>query len=125
MTPAHPEQPQPNPANEANPANPAKLANEATEIDGWVDRLASAETMIPLIGQLYRRNTVVTSLHGHSLFNESAVSLLKLHRFARHVDDVELPVSETLPILTALAGMSLGPSSVDVAQLAYLFKTTG
>ncbi|MCU1407443.1 MAG: type glyceraldehyde-3-phosphate dehydrogenase, partial [Glaciihabitans sp.] len=93
--------------------------------DGWVDRLASAETMIPLIGQLYRRNTVVTSLHGHSLFNESAVSLLKLHRFARHVDDVELPVSETLPILTALAGMSLGPSSVDVAQLAYLFKTTG
>jgi len=91
----------------------------------WDRRLASAEAMIPLIGQLYRNNTVVTSLHGRSLFNESAVSLLKLHRFARHVDDVELPVTETLPILEILTTMNLGPSSVDVAQLAYLYKTEG
>jgi len=77
--------------------------------------------MIPIIGKLYRDNTVVTSLHGRSMVNESAIGLLKLHRFARHVDDVELPVTSTLPILQALASMDLGPASVDVAQLAYLF----
>ena len=88
----------------------------------WDHRLAVTEAMIPLIGQLYRDNTVVTSLHGRSMVNESAIGLLKLHRFARHVDDVELPVTTTLPIVRALVGMHLGPASVDVAQLAYLFE---
>jgi glyceraldehyde 3-phosphate dehydrogenase len=91
----------------------------------WDHRLAVTEAMIPLIGQLYRDNTVVTSLHGRSMVNESAIGLLKLHRFARHIDDVELPVTTTLPILQTLAAMRLGPASVDVAQLAYLFDRDG
>ena len=50
----------------------------------WIDREALAEAMIPLIGQLYRNNNVVLSIHGRSLINRSVIEILKAHRFARH-----------------------------------------
>ena len=50
----------------------------------WIDREALAEAMIPLIGQLYRNNSVVTSIYGRGLINRSVIALLKAHRFARH-----------------------------------------
>ncbi len=36
----------------------------------WIDREALAEAMIPLIGQLYRNNNVVSSIYGRSLINQ-------------------------------------------------------
>ncbi len=50
----------------------------------WIDREAIAEAMIPLIGQLYRNNNVVTSIHGRGLINRSVIAIMKAHRFARH-----------------------------------------
>ncbi|MBL0952046.1 MAG: glyceraldehyde-3-phosphate dehydrogenase, partial [Pseudomonas sp.] len=50
----------------------------------WIDREALAEAMIPLIGQLYRNNNVVTSIYGRGLINRSVIDILKAHRFARH-----------------------------------------
>ena len=43
----------------------------------WIDREALAEAMIPLIGQLYRNNNVVTSIFGRGLINRSVISILK------------------------------------------------
>ncbi len=65
----------------------------------WIDREALAEAMIPLIGQLYRNNNVVSSIYGRSLINRSVISILKAHRFARHrqTDETELSVHETFP----------------------------
>ncbi len=83
----------------------------------WINREALAEAMIPLIGRLYRDNNVVTSVHGRSLINQSVVGLLKAHRFARQIDDVELPLEETLPLLEALARLELGAASIDLARL--------
>ncbi|MBG6185506.1 hypothetical protein IWX65_003485 [Arthrobacter sp. CAN_A214] len=45
--------------------------------DTWLSREALAEAMIPLIGQLYRNNNVVTSIHGRSLINKSTMNILK------------------------------------------------
>ncbi|MBG6057702.1 glyceraldehyde 3-phosphate dehydrogenase [Cryobacterium sp. MP_M5] len=83
--------------------------------------------MIPLIGRLYRDNNVVTSVHGRSLINQSVVGLLKAHRFARQIDDVELPLEQTLPMLQALARLRLGAASIDLARLnlAYRADETG
>lgn len=53
----------------------------------WIDREALAEAMIPLIGQLYRNNNVVSSIYGRSLINQSVIAILKAHRFARHRSD--------------------------------------
>jgi glyceraldehyde 3-phosphate dehydrogenase len=101
-----------------------KLASDRAR-DTWINREALAEEMIPLIGRLYRENNVVTSVYGRSLINQSVVSLLKAHRFARHVDDVELPLEETLPLLQALSRLELGAASVDIARLGSAYRLEG
>ncbi len=65
---------------------------------------------------------MVTSVHGRSLINQSVVSLLKAHRFARQIDDVELPLEETLPLLQQLAELNLGAASIDLARLNMRYK---
>lgn len=88
----------------------------------WTAREAQAEALIPLIGSLYRDNNVVTSIHGRSLINKSAIDILKLHRFARQIDEIELPIADTLTFVKALDALDLGAASLDIAQLIYKFK---
>lgn len=93
----------------------------------WIDREALAEAMIPLIGQLYRNNNVVTSIYGRGLINRSVIALLKAHRFARHrqADAAELCVNETHQILTTMSSMDLGAASVDLGKVVGKFKAEG
>ena len=93
----------------------------------WIDREALAEAMIPLIGQLYRNNNVVTSIYGRGLINRSVIAILKAHRFARHrqADAAELSVHETHQILTTMSDMNLGAASVDLGKLVGKFKAEG
>ncbi|MCW1250190.1 glyceraldehyde-3-phosphate dehydrogenase [Acaricomes phytoseiuli] len=96
--------------------------NPALAYNTWARREAMAEAMIPLIGRLYRENNVITSVYGRSLINQSVIDILKAHRWARQIDDVELPVEETLPMLEALSRLRLGPASVDLARLSLRYK---
>ncbi|MEO6942323.1 MAG: glyceraldehyde-3-phosphate dehydrogenase [Terrimesophilobacter sp.] len=96
--------------------------NLTTEHDRWNERQALAEAMIPLIGKLYREHGVVTSIYGRRLINQSPVDILKAHRFARKVNEVELPIEETFPLLTALADLELSSASVDLAKLVVRFR---
>jgi glyceraldehyde 3-phosphate dehydrogenase len=93
----------------------------------WIDREALAEAMIPLIGQLYRNNNVVTSIYGRGLINRSVIAILKAHRFARHrqADEAELSVNETHQILTTMSDMNLGAASVDLGKLVAKYKAEG
>ncbi|MCC9174364.1 glyceraldehyde-3-phosphate dehydrogenase [Arthrobacter sp. zg-Y179] len=90
-----------------------------------MDREALAEAMIPLIGRLYRENSVVTSVYGRPLVNKSVIDILKAHRFARQIDETELPVAETYPLLLALTELELGAASVDLARLSNKYKEQG
>lgn len=91
----------------------------------WNERMASAEAMVPLIGELYRDRGVVVSIYGRRLINQSPVAILKAHRFARQINDVELPIDETLPILRAISKLRPGASSIDLAKLAVRFRAQG
>lgn len=92
----------------------------------WVERETAAAAMIPLVDTLYRRQNVVTTIHGRRLVNQSTSALLKLHRYARHLDGTELDPHAILPILHALTSLDLGPSIVDVAGLhAQVGNSTG
>jgi glyceraldehyde 3-phosphate dehydrogenase len=101
------------------------VSESDVEFRRWNGRQAVAESMIPLIGSLYRDHGVVTSIYGRRLVNQSAVEILKAHRFARQVDEFELPVEETLPVLLALVQLRLGPASVDLAKLLARYKKAG
>lgn len=91
----------------------------------WIDREALAEAMIPLVGQLYRNNNVVTSIYGRGLINRSVIAILKAHRFARHRigGESELSVRDTYPILKIMSEMDLGSASVDIGKMAVKFNT--
>ncbi len=93
----------------------------------WIDREALAEAMIPLIGQLYRNNNVVTSIYGRGLINRSVIAILKAHRFARHriADETELSVHDTFQILKTMSEMNLGAASVDLGKLVAKYKEAG
>lgn len=90
-------------------------------LENWKAREELAERMIPIIGSLYRNNDVVTSIHGRSLINQSAVDILKAHRFARQVDDVELPIETSFALIEALAELDPGAASLDIGALAQRF----
>lgn len=91
----------------------------------WIDREALAEAMIPLVGQLYRNNNVVTSIYGRGLINRSVIAILKAHRFARHRigEESGLSVRDTYPILKVMSEMNLGSASVDLGKMAVKFTT--
>ncbi|MEH6388287.1 MAG: glyceraldehyde-3-phosphate dehydrogenase [Pseudomonas profundi] len=94
-------------------------------LEAWTEREATAEAMIPLIGRLYRENNVVTSIYGRGLVNRSVISLLKSHRFARQIDDTELSVHDTFPVIKALLDLDLGPASIDLGRLVNKFRDAG
>jgi len=94
-------------------------------LEAWTEREATAEAMIPLIGRLYREHNVVTSIYGRGLVNRSVISILKSHRFARQIDDNELSVHDTFPVIKTLLDLNLGPASIDLGRLINKFRGQG
>ncbi|WDF32039.1 glyceraldehyde-3-phosphate dehydrogenase [Arthrobacter agilis] len=91
--------------------------------EAWLHREELAEAMIPLIGHLYRRNNVVTSIHGRSLINKSAMNILKAHRFARRITTEELRLEDTAPLLRLLTELDLGAAAIDLGRLRLAYDT--
>lgn len=88
----------------------------------WTERESTAEAMIPLIGRLYRKNNVVTSIYGRAIINQSVIGIVRAHRFVRQVEDSELSVSDTFPILQAMDRLELGRAHIDVGKLAVKYR---
>lgn len=99
------------------------MADKSTQhLQSWINREALAESMIPMIGKLYRENNVVTSVYGRPIINRSVIDIIKVHRFVRQLLGQPLDVSETFPILEALTKLNLGPAHIDIGKLATKFK---
>ena len=88
----------------------------------WTDRESTAEAMIPMVGALYRKKNIVTSVYGRPIINRSVIDLLKAHRFVRHMEDQELSVLDTFPIVKTMMAMDLDRAHVDVGKLAVKFR---
>lgn len=101
--------------------NDPLIQHKTACLQQWQSREALAESMIPLIGQLYRSKNVVTSIYGRPLVNRSVIDIIKAHRFARQIQEAELKVEDTYPILLALVDLSLGASRIDIGKLAVKF----
>ncbi len=91
----------------------------------WTNREAMAESMIPLIGDLYRNKNVVTSIYGRPIINRSVVEIIKAHRFVRQLEGDSLAVEDSYPVLQAVAQLPLGPSRIDLGKLATKYKRDG
>jgi glyceraldehyde 3-phosphate dehydrogenase len=60
-------------------------------------------------------------VHSRSLVNKSVISILKTHRFVRQIEDAELSVVDSFPILEAVSELDLGPSRIDIGKLAVAY----
>ena len=83
----------------------------------WKWREALAELMVPLIGSLYR-DGVNIMIYGKSLVNESPVSIMKMHRFARQTDNNELSEFETYPMIKYISTLNLHDCEIDIGEIA-------
>ena len=92
------------------------------QFQDWKEREAIAESMIPLVGQLYRNQQVVITLYGRSIINRSVIDILKTHKFVRQVVTSNLSVWETFPVLQILAQLDLAPSRIDIGKLAVGYR---
>lgn len=84
----------------------------------WKQREALAESMIPMVGKLYRENNVACYIYGRTLVNQSPIQIMQAHRFVRQVESNELSEFETTPVIAALAKLNLGPAHIDIARIA-------
>ena len=91
----------------------------------WKEREALAESMIPLVGKLYRENSVKTYIYGKSLVNRSVLDIMQDHRYVRNVERNELSEKETCPVIEALAGLNLGTAHIDVGRIALGYEKEG
>ncbi len=91
-------------------------------LQSWINREALAESMIPMIGKLYREHNVVTSVYGRPIINRSVIDIIKTHRFVRQLNGEPLDVSESFPVLQALTKLNLGPARIDIGKLATKYK---
>ncbi len=103
-------------AQQPSDQTPAQMTQAVLE--AWQDAETLAEQMVPLIGTLHRRHNVVLSIYGRPLVRRGVIDILKAHRFARQVDEAELPIARTFPLVQEMAQMDLGAASVDLALLA-------
>ena len=92
--------------------------------EDWKDREALAESMIPLIGKLYRKKNISTYMYGNSMVNKSVTDLMQDHRFIRQVESNEISEFDTYPMLEAISKLSLGPAHIDVGKLVVKFQNT-
>ncbi|MDO5670861.1 MAG: glyceraldehyde-3-phosphate dehydrogenase [Corynebacterium sp.] len=100
-------------------------ANAQPEQNNWNEKIALAQEMLPLIGQLHRNNDVVVSIFGRLLVGATDIDIIKAHRYARRVADREMKLDQTLPVLRELVDMDLGTASIDLGRLATGFEKSG
>ncbi len=91
----------------------------------WKQREEIAETMLPIIGRLYRDHGVVTTVYGRSLVHGSMVDILKAHRFARQILENELSVRDSYPVLKAMEALDLAPARIDIGKLTVRYQAQG
>ena len=91
----------------------------------WNARESIAEAMIPLIGRLYRESNVETSIFGRICVKNSVINLIKSHRYVRQIEDEELTVVDTFPVLEKVVELGIRNAHVDIGKLAVNFRKQG
>ena len=91
-------------------------------LDDWSEEEEIAESMIPLIGKLYRDYGVVTTIYGRSLVRGSTLDILEAHRFARRIRHGQFSIVSSHRILQAVSRLNLAPTRLDIGKLTTKYE---
>jgi glyceraldehyde 3-phosphate dehydrogenase len=92
----------------------------------WTKREEHAERMIPLIGALYRENSVITTVYGKPLPKKGPTELIKAHKYAQKFDGAQaVNMAESEAVLRRLIELKLAPACIDVGKLVSHAREAG
>lgn len=83
----------------------------------WEQQLSSSEQLVPLAGALFRERRVALNVFGSPLTGLSAIEILKVHRYARHVLGFELSAQATVELVQRINDSTVTNADVDLGRL--------
>lgn len=83
----------------------------------WSEQLAFCERLVPIIGQLSRERRVQLNIFGSRLGALSAIDILKVHRYARHVLGFELPAKFSFELAEQILASSVSEVDLDLGRI--------
>jgi glyceraldehyde 3-phosphate dehydrogenase len=103
------------------------LSHEQEYQNSWQERQDYAESMLPIIGRLYRNQGIEVAIYGRPLVTASAIDVIKAHKTVARFEASKLRLRESFPFLEALTKMKLAPARIDLGKLAYayIYKNAG
>ncbi|CCQ12204.1 NADPH-dependent glyceraldehyde-3-phosphate dehydrogenase [Pseudoalteromonas luteoviolacea B = ATCC 29581] len=103
------------------------LSHEQEYQNSWQERQDYAESMLPIIGRLYRNSGIEVAIYGRPLVSASAIDVIKAHKTVARFEASKLRLRESFPFLEALTKMKLAPARIDLGKLAYayIYKNAG
>lgn len=84
----------------------------------WQLNQTLAESMLPILGRLYREKGVEILLFGKTLVNATTIDIIKTHRVSRHYSPQAINIVQTAPLIEKLSQLNLSPCCIDIGQLA-------
>jgi len=93
--------------------------------DSWKAQQFAAEQMIPLVGHLYRDNGINIRIFGRRLLNNSAIEIIKAHRYAAQIVGQDLDITKSLELVQKMLEMDLAAARVDLGKLCYRYMEQG
>ena len=104
-------------------SNPAQDSYQKS----WQERQDYAESMHPIIGQLYRKKGIEISVYGRPLVNANTIDIIKAHKTVNEFEDNKLRLRESFPFLEAISKLEISSARIDLGKLAYAhtYKNAG
>ena len=84
----------------------------------WQLNQTLVESILPILGRLYREKGVEILLFGKTLVNATTIDIIKTHRVSRHYAPQSVNVAQTAPLIEKLIELDLSPCCIDIGQLA-------
>ena len=86
-------------------------------LNQWIEDEKMAIEAIAAIYRLWIERSVELLIFRRVLVNQSPVAILKSFQYGRQISKKDFSISDSLPIMKALADLELAPSRIDVGRL--------
>lgn len=88
-----------------------------TMLEDWIQREELAENMIHIVGKLYRDRDVITMIYGRPIINLSVIEMIKAHRYVRLIEDKEIYVRQSIPLMREVEKLDLSSVRIDIGMM--------
>ncbi|MBC7864036.1 MAG: glyceraldehyde-3-phosphate dehydrogenase, partial [Bacteroidia bacterium] len=89
------------------------------QLNEWVENEKATLDLISITGKLWFEKSIELVLFRNQMVDRSATELMNLHEYAKTIVKKPISVKESVLIATAIHGLDICPSRLDIGKLAY------